>query len=183
MKESNKGLESSTETYIRGHINRVQRWIFKFSQILKYRGLVHDKSKLEEPEFSEWKKMDEEPRYLYGSEEYDEKIKRYKYLFEMHWSKNRHHPEYFKITGSPTVDLIDLIEMLCDWLGYRDNITYTEASELVRTQCKRYGFSEELQDLLLNTLSNWFVSFGGVEKPKVPKYKGKTLGSTIDIYV
>ena len=77
-----KSKQISTEEYINGHINRVQKWIGKFSTILFVRGINHDKSKLCEPEFSMWKKMDEEPRYPYGTPEYKEKLNRYKILFD-----------------------------------------------------------------------------------------------------
>ena len=113
-----KSQQISTEEYIGGHISRVQKWISQFSAILYGRGLNHDKSKLCEPEFSMWKKMDQEPRYPYGTKEYQEKINRYQGVFKHHYLHNKHHPEhwcgyYFEM------DLIDVIEMLCDWLGYK----------------------------------------------------------------
>lgn len=99
---------------------------------------------------------------------YEEKKERYKWLFDEHYSNNRHHPEYFQIHNNKDfeMDLLDLLEMLCDWCGYRDYITYTDASDLVEQQCKRYNFSTEIKDLLLNTLKNNFVSFGGVNYKK-----------------
>lgn len=50
-----------------------------------------------------------------------------------------------------------MIEMLCDWLGYKEDISLSEAQELIETQCKRYGFSGEMRGLLYNTLKNYFV--------------------------
>ena len=61
-----------TESYIRNHIKRVWNKLLKLITALSIRLQEHDKSKLEEPEFSLWKKMDEEPRYPYGSKEYKE---------------------------------------------------------------------------------------------------------------
>lgn len=156
---------SQTEEYIINHKRAVQRWMQKFSLVLMDRGEKHDNSKLQEPEFSYWCKMDEEPRYRYGTKEYKDKIERYRPLFEIHWKANRHHPEYFNYHFDD-VDLIDLIEMLCDWLSYRDKLSYTEASDLVHQQCQRYGFSEEKEFLLLNTLKNHFIYFGGVFSPE-----------------
>lgn len=148
--------QTSTEEYINSHINRVQNWINRFTGILFNRGKVHDKSKLNEPEFSMWKKMDEEPRYKYGTKEYNEKINRYKEVFNLHYQQNRHHPEHWSSFYSE-MDLIDVIEMLCDWLGYKDDITIKEAEELVNIQCKRYGFNSTFQNLLYNTLKNYFT--------------------------
>lgn len=178
---------SSTYDYISNHIENVKRRLLRFSQILWERGIQHDKSKLEEPEYSLWCKMDEEPRFPYGSKEYEEKVSRWRFLFNLHFKKNRHHPEHFKLKDYDDKDLIDLIEMLCDWLGYRDNISYAAASRLVSNQCDRYGFSEELKDILLNTLKNWFVEFGGVptvDFNKLEKHiKNDGLGKNVDIYV
>lgn len=166
----------STEDYINNHKNRVSKWIRHFSSILFNRSEEHDRSKLLEPEISLWKKMDEEPRYPYGTKEYKDKLKRHKHVFDLHYSKNRHHYEYFqikydndKILIDLDIDLIDIIEMICDWLGYKDSISYSEASNLVKLQCERYGFSEELDQLILNTLRNHFVTFGNIKTINHPK--------------
>lgn len=185
-----------TEKYIRGHIGRVQKWIAHFAQALFDRGSKHDASKLEFPELEGWTRMDLEPRYPYGSKEYEEKKERYEWLFHTHYSRNRHHPEYFEIHDNKAfeMDMLDLLEMLCDWLGYRDSIRYTDATNLVDQQCERYGFSEEIHDLLLNTLKNYFVDFGSMEANRAPIKKGtyspdgfvkkeSSSGNTIDIKV
>ena len=70
--------------------------------------------------------------------------------------------EYFDnfVLGKETErDLLDLLEMVADWISYKDDLRYSEASELVKKQCERYGFSEEISDLLLNTLKNYYVEF------------------------
>lgn len=169
-----------TEKYIRGHIRRVNRWLVHFSKAIFDRGQKHDASKLQSPEIEGWTQMDTEERYPYGSPEYEEKKARYKWLFHEHYSKNRHHPEYFEIhqNKSLEMDLLDYIELLCDWLGYRDSINYTDASELIAQQCKRYGFSQEIYDLLLNTMANYFVDFGtltDLELKKVDSYSPQGL--------
>ena len=189
----------SAREYVESHIKRVRKWLNHFSTILFYRGATHDESKLTEPEFSQWCKIDEEPRYKYGTPEYNDKLARYHYLFEMHWKnpKNRHHPEHFTIPNENGFiyddrDLIDLVEMLCDWLGYRDNISYTEAVTLVQQQCERFGFSDELHDLLLNTLVNNFATFGGgllADDTDTLREKAKkkmvldSTGLSVDMYV
>lgn len=149
-----------TESYIRNHIKRVQNKLFKLIAALTIRSQEHDKSKLEEPEFSLWKKMDEEPRYPYGSKEYKNKIERYRELFEMHYKKNPHHPEHFQ-NGISDMTLIDLVEMLCDWISYKDNISVTEAIEMVEKQSERFEYSDEIKNMLINTLNTYFAIFGG----------------------
>ena len=82
-----------TEKYIRGHIKRVNRWLIHFSRALFERGTHHDETKLQSPEIEGWTQMDMEPRYPYGSKEYEAKKRRYEWLFNLHYSRNRHHTE------------------------------------------------------------------------------------------
>jgi len=156
-KEEKENKEQpTTEEYIISHIDRVKSWISRFATILYSRGIHHDESKLQEPEYSLWKKMDEEPRYPYGTQQYKDKLERHKKVFKLHYRKNRHHPEHWNGWYSE-MDLVDMIEMMCDWLGYKENISLSEAQKLIETQCKRYGFSNEMRGLLYNTLVNYFA--------------------------
>lgn len=162
-----------TESYILNHIKKVQNKICKLIVALSIRLQEHDKSKLEEPEFSLWKKIDEEPRYPYGSKKYKEKIERYHELFEMHYNKNPHHPEHFQ-NGISDMTIIDLAEMLCDWISYKDNIRVTEAIDMVEKQSKRFGYSDEIKDMLINTLNTYFAVLGDGEK-ELDEYQNHDL--------
>lgn len=154
-----------TEEYIKGHISRVRRHINTFIQLLIRRAENHDKSKLEEPELSWWKEMDKEPRYPYGSEEYKQKIKRWNKVFKHHYQYNRHHPEYYEY-GVSEMTLIDIVEMMCDWLGYKDTTIVTEALKVCDEQMARYDISEELRQIIFNTLLRYYSLMGG----KNPNY-------------
>ena len=149
-----------TEEYIKGHISRVRRHIDTFIQLLIRRAENHDKSKLEEPELSWWKEMDKEPRYPYGSEEYKQKIKRWDKVFKHHYKYNRHHPEHYEY-GVSEMTLIDIVEMMCDWLGYKDTTTITEAFKVCDDQMVRYNISEELRQIIFNTLLRYYSLMGG----------------------
>ena len=149
-----------TEEYIKGHISRVRRHINTFIQLLIRRAENHDKSKLEEPELSWWKEMDKEPRYPYGSEEYKQKIKRWNKVFKHHYQYNRHHPEHYEY-GVSEMTLIDIVEMMCDWLGYKDTTTVTEALKVCDEQMARYDISEELRQIIFNTLLRYYSLMGG----------------------
>jgi len=154
--------EVTTTEYVQKHISNVRRHLSVIVALLQARANKHDESKLEEPEFSMWSKMDEEPRWPYGSDEYFEKLSRYAYVFEQHYKdrRNRHHPEHFE-GGIKDMNLIDIIEMLCDWLGYKGILSRTEAIKIAETQMKRYGFSDDLCALLKNTLEEYFSVIGG----------------------
>lgn len=162
-----------TEEYIKGHISRVRRHIDTFIQLLIRRAENHDKSKLEEPELSWWKEMDKEPRYPYGSEEYKQKIKRWDKVFKHHYKYNRHHPEHYEY-GVCEMTLIDIVEMMCDWLGYKDTTTVTEALKVCDDQMARYNISEELRQIIFNTLLRYYSLMGG----KNPNYDSNSYVNT-----
>lgn len=162
-----------TEEYIKGHISRVRRHINTFIQLLIRRAENHDKSKLEEPELSWWKEMDKEPRYHYGSEEYKQKIKRWNKVFKHHYQYNRHHPEHYEY-GVSEMTLIDIVEMMCDWLGYKDTTTVTEALKVCDEQMARYDISEELRQIIFNTLLRYYSLMGG----KNPNYDNNSYVNT-----
>lgn len=192
-----------TEEYIKGHIARVRKHINTFVLLLHKRALLHDRSKLEEPELSWWKAMDREPRYPYGSKEYKEKVARWKKVFDHHYKHNRHHPEHYE-NGIYDMTLVDLVEMLCDWLGYKDVMTVAEAITVCEQQMERYHFTDELRAIMTNTLLRYFSLMGGFNsnfaadsivntpdgileelepKTKEDKKEKERLGSIIDIYV
>lgn len=149
-----------TEDYIKGHISRVRKHINTFIQLLIRRSINHDKSKLEEPELSWWKQMDQEPRYPYGSEEYKEKTKRWDKVFKHHYQYNRHHPEFYE-NGINDMTLVDIVEMMCDWLGYKQTISITEAMNVCDEQMKRYNIANELRQVIFNTLLRYYSILGG----------------------
>lgn len=154
--------EDQTVNFILQHKMRVKKWATKFSNILLTRAETHDDSKLREPEFTGWHMMDKEPRYKYGTPQYKDKLNRYHWLMELHWTQNRHHPEYWDLhPDDKDRDLIDILEMMIDWLSYKDIISMKEAIELVDTQTQRYNISEELSDLIKNTVLNYFSTLGG----------------------
>ena len=149
-----------TEEYIKGHISRVRKHMNTFVQLLLKRAINHDKSKLEEPELSWWKEMDKEPRYPYGSEEYKQKIKRWDKVFKHHYKYNRHHPEHYEY-GVSEMTLVDIVEMMCDWLGYKDTIAISEALKVCDDQMKRYDIPDDIRQIIFNTLLRYYSLMGG----------------------
>ena len=149
-----------TEEYIKGHISRVRKHINTFVQLLLKRAINHDKSKLEEPEISWWKEMDKEPRYPYGSEEYNQKIKRWDKVFKHHYKYNRHHPEHYEY-GVSEMTLVDIVEMMCDWLGYKDTIAISEALKVCDEQMRRYNIPDGIRQIIFNTLLRYYSLMGG----------------------
>lgn len=194
MREENDS-GSITLKYIYRHKALVIKWMNIFIDALKHRANVHDSSKLEEPELSGWEAMDLEPRYDYGTPEYFEKVNRYHWLLELHWRRNRHHPEYWQIwKDRHDMDLLDCIEMIVDWLSYSDKkLTYRKAKKLIEQQVKRYSVDvlfPPLSELIRNTIVNYFVDFDPgdleyedlIKKDHITSYKTNP-GHYIDITV
>ena len=150
------GVEQ-TVSYTQEHIYNVRKLLNKFADVLKQKGETHDQSKLEEPEVYGWAAMDLEPRYEYGSYEYYDKLRRFSEVFNHHYKVNSHHPEHF-INPEYEMTLIDMVEMLCDWFAYKQDIPIREGVELIREQCNRFGFSDTIISLLTNTYREYMNS-------------------------
>ena len=146
-----------TVSYTQEHIYNVRKLLNKFADVLKQKGETHDQSKLEEPEVYGWAAMDLEPRYEYGSYEYYDKLRRFSEVFNHHYKVNSHHPEHF-VNPEHEMTLIDMVEMLCDWFAYKQDIPIREGVELIREQCNRFGFSDTIMSLLTNTYREYINS-------------------------
>lgn len=100
--------------------------------------------------------MDKEPRYPYGSPEYFDKLKRYEWVLKEHYRRNSHHLEHYSnFLGE--MDLLDLTEMLMDWISYKDNLTYQETEKVLTQQAARYNLPPFLVSILRNTVLRMFV--------------------------
>lgn len=150
------GVES-TKSYTQGHIYNVRKLINKFADVLRTKGDLHDQSKLEEPEIYGWAAMDLEPRYAYGSHEYFDKLNRFADVFKHHYAVNTHHPEHFK-NPEQEMTLVDMIEMLCDWFAYKQDVSLEEGIALIYDQCDRFKFSKTIRNLLINTYTEYMNS-------------------------
>lgn len=145
--------ETMCETY--KHKQIVHTFINKFINALLLASEKHDNSKLAPPEvdiFTEY--TPKLATSTYGSEEYKQFLKKMKPALDHHYSNNRHHPEYF-CDGIQGMDLVDLIEMLCDWkaatLRHNDGDIYKS----IEINQKRFGYSDELKRIFKNTVKNF----------------------------
>lgn len=134
------------------HIGRVREFIFRCTDALIIRAADHDKSKTEPPEaevFDDYcKKL---KGLVYGSDEYKAVLKEMKPCVDHHYSLNRHHPEHFP-NGIQGMSLIDILEMLCDWRAACERHATGDIRKSVEINQKRFGYSDELKQVLLNTL-------------------------------
>ena len=134
------------------HIETVRNYIQVCITELLKRCVQHDQSKLQEPELSVFDKYTHKLRGItYGSDEYKQCMEEMKPAIHHHNLVNRHHPEHFgnNIRG---MNLIDLIEMLCDWKAATLRHSDGDLYKSLEINKKRFGYSEEVFEILSNTV-------------------------------
>lgn len=143
-------LETNVETL--KHIDRVRELLRIFENLLRDRGINHDKTKLESPEveyFTEYTpKLSE---CTYGSDEYKQYLEELKPALDHHYSNNRHHPEKFR-EGVNDMSLVDILEMLCDWKASSERHNDGNILKSVEINAKRFNIDPQLTKILLNTV-------------------------------
>jgi hypothetical protein len=140
----------SYQTY--QHINEVMKQLAFVQQELMKRQFTHDRSKLDSPEVEMFTEMTSKLKGLtYGSEEYKQSLKDLGPALGHHYSKNRHHAEHFE-NGINDMNLIDLIEMVCDWRSsvkrHADGCIYKS----LEINKERFNISDQLYSVIRNTV-------------------------------
>lgn len=148
-------MESENTAKTREHIMRVARHISDCIRMLLIRAEYHDFSKLQEPEvsiFEDYTKKLETTEY--GSDEYKEHLKAMKPALDHHYANNRHHPE-FHADGVEGMTLIDLMEMLCDWMAACARHPNGDIMESISINEKRFSIPPCIAKILRNTIERW----------------------------
>lgn len=98
------------------HIQMVQAYLGQIVEELHARAIVHDRSKLQEPELTGYQGLSEAVKGLqYGTDEYRAAFAPFKETIQRHYAKNDHHPEHFQDNEVRRMHLLQVIEMLADW--------------------------------------------------------------------
>lgn len=141
----------STDDTIR-HIEQVRERLNLIAGMLQGRGRFHDASKLESPEKEAYDALT--PRLAgltYGSEEYRATLREMRPAIEHHYAHNSHHPEHYD-RGIAGMDLLDLVEMFCDWkaasLRHKDG----DFAASLQINKERFGISDQLMAILENSV-------------------------------
>lgn len=145
-------MDSRIDTY--EHITEVAKLLNKVIVELQQRQLNHDKSKLESPEVEILNEETPKLRGLtYGSEEYKENLKKLDPYLEHHFANNRHHPEHH-IYGINSMTLVDLLEMICDWMAATKRHADGNIRRSIEINQARFGYTDEIKKILLNTVAS-----------------------------
>lgn len=135
------------------HIERVRFYLAKCIAELAIRSTDHDKDKIDN--LVEKKLFDEYTPKLkectYGSSEYKSFLEGLKEGLDIHYANNRHHPEHFE-NGIQGMNLIDLLEMICDWKAASERHADGDIYKSIEINQKRFGYSDDIKNILKNTV-------------------------------
>lgn len=148
MTDNQQPYDSTNDTL--AHIDEVRQQMRRVIGDLHDRSLRHDRSKLgpdEKPHFDrETPKLKE---LVYGSEEYKASLKRLGEALQHHYANNDHHPEHFGEDGVAGMNLMQVVEMFCDWVAAskrnKGGTLNLEAS------FARFNFDPQLANIFRNT--------------------------------
>jgi len=137
------------------HIYRVASLLQDVIDDLHARLTVHDDSKLMEPERPVFDRVTPKLKALtYGSDEYKASLAEMGEALTHHYAANRHHPEHFD-AGISGMNLVDLIEMLCDWKAATERHADGSIGKSLEINKDRFGIPYDLMTILRNTVRDW----------------------------
>jgi hypothetical protein len=135
------------------HMEKVRNFIDLIIVELLDRARKHDQTKLESPEvelFTEY--TDQLKDLTYGSDEYNAALAAMGPAIKHHYANNRHHPEHFK-NGIDDMNLVDMIEMLCDWKAASTRHNDGNLRRSIEINGNRFGMSPQLIKIFENSVS------------------------------
>ena len=142
--------DSRPDTY--EHIGVVANLLHEVVKELLDRARDHDLSKLIDPEKETFDEYTPKLKSsTFGSQEYKENLNGMGGALEHHYKNNRHHPQYFE-QGIHGMNLIDLIEMICDWLAATQRHEDGDIRKSIEINKERFGYGDEIERLLHNTV-------------------------------
>lgn len=133
------------------HQENVKVFMNKLIKMQINRYETHDISKELSPEveiFAEY--TPKLAKSTFGSEEYKSFLKEMKPALEHHYAVNRHHPEHFP-NGIIDMNLVDLIEMICDWKAASLRHNNGNILKSIDFNKDRFNISDDLVKILKNT--------------------------------
>ena len=133
------------------HILLVQDLLMAVSRALLARSLHHDESKLEPPEAEMFAKaLALLKGSTYGSDGYRAALRSIKPALQHYYEHNRHHPEFWG-RGIRDMNLVDLIEMVCDWYAAAKRHDDGDFGRSLEINRERFGIPDDLIAIIANT--------------------------------
>ena len=145
-------LEKITNNETRKHILQVGYFINAIITALLERSEIHDRSKLQPPEitiFTEYTPKLKDATY--SSDEYNGYLKEMKVALDHHYLMNRHHPEHHR-NWLHDMNLIDLIEMFCDWKAASLRHADGDINKSIDINGERFNIAPQILSIFRNTI-------------------------------
>lgn len=166
------------------HIKRVNQLLLVFAGKLLERAVVHDESKLNEPEKSGFDRATPKLRGLtYGSDEYKAALAELNEALTHHYTHNSHHPEFYgysecngcfkkhpksyeaacdvcgytQFTFRPDIkgmNLLDIVEMFFDWKAATERHTDGDIMRSIEHNKGRFSYGDDLAAIFRNTVES-----------------------------
>jgi len=134
------------------HISVVRGFLFEVQDDLDMRAARHDRSKLKSPEVEVFDEFTPKLKHsTYGSPEYATFLEGMGVGLRHHYEHNDHHPEHFE-SGIRDMNLMQLTEMLCDWLAAVQRHDDGDIRRSIEINAERFGYGDEIKRLLANTV-------------------------------
>lgn len=135
------------------HKEQVASLMERIAQVIRKRGVNHDNSKLENPEFELFAQHTPQlAKTTYGSAEYQTCLDDLKPALDAHYSNNDSHPEFF-LNGIKDMHLLQIIEMFVDWYAASKRQDNGNIRLSIEHNRERFGYSKELEQIFINTIS------------------------------
>ena len=144
--------EQATNYQTMRHIERVRNLLDNIAAHLLRRGKDHDQSKLERPEVELFTEHTARLAGMtYGTAEYTAALADLGPALRHHYSRNRHHPEHHK-HGIDDMNLVDLVEMLCDWKAASERHNDGNIRTSIEHNADRFSMSPQLVRIFENSV-------------------------------
>jgi len=133
------------------HIEKVRKYIRFITDKLTTRGVNHDAVKLDTPEVEVFAEYTDILKNLeYNSPEYKDNLSKLSVALDHHYANCRHHPEHFQ-NGINDMNLVDIVEMLCDWKAASERQHNGNLLTSIEQNANRFKMTDQLKQILLNT--------------------------------
>lgn len=138
------------------HIRRVGDLLVDTAHAIMKRAVSHDASKWSEEEYPYFEEGTPKlADVTYGSEEYRKQMIPMMPAIKHHQEANSHHPEHYP-NGINDMDLLDLVEMLCDWKAAGERTKDGDILVSLEKNRERFGIDDQLYNILRTSAIRWF---------------------------
>jgi hypothetical protein len=134
------------------HIKQVREFMSICIRELEDRKRKHDQTKLESPELEIFTEYTPKLKHsTYGSDEYKTFLKEMQVALKHHYKHNSHHPEHYE-NGIKGMDLLDVIEMFCDWKAATMRHDDGDINKSIEINKNRFNYSDDIEQIFKNTV-------------------------------